>query len=53
MWAYLFFVEQLPVSKKRVLRLMREHDLVVTLHRKPKAKRTPTRSQPRPTKPNA
>ena len=28
-WAYLRFVEQLPVNKKRILRLMREHHLLV------------------------
>jgi putative transposase len=51
-WAYLRFVEKLPVNKKRILRLMQEHHLVVTPHVKLKAKRTPTRSKPRPTKPN-
>jgi putative transposase len=45
-------VEQLPVNKKRVLRLMREHHLLVTPNLKLKAKRTPTRSKPRPTQPN-
>jgi putative transposase len=51
-WAYLRFVEQLPVNKKRILRLMREHRLLVTAHEYLRAKRTPNRSKPRPTKPN-
>jgi transposase InsO family protein len=51
-WAYLRFVEQLPVNKKRILRLMREHHLLVTPQQRLKAKRTPTRSKPKPTRPN-
>jgi transposase InsO family protein len=51
-WAYLRFVEQWPVNKKRVLRLMREQHLVVNPYDKLKAKRTPSRSKPKPTKPN-
>jgi putative transposase len=51
-WAYLRFVEQWPVNKKRVWRLMREHHLVVPPNLKLKAKRTPTRNKPKPTKPN-
>jgi putative transposase len=50
--AYLRFVEQRPVNKKRVLRLMREHHLLVPPNLRLKAKRTPLRSKPRPTKPN-
>ena len=52
LWAYLRFVEQLPVNKKRILRLMREHHLLVTPQQRLKAKRTPTRSKPKPTRPN-
>ncbi|HXG19788.1 MAG TPA: IS3 family transposase [Methylomirabilota bacterium] len=51
-WAYLRFVEQRPVNKKRVLRLMREHHLLVQPNRRLKAKRTPMGSKPRPTKSN-
>jgi transposase InsO family protein len=51
-WAYLRFVEQLPVNKKRIWRLMREHHLLVPPNLRLKAKRTPTGSKPRPTKPN-
>jgi putative transposase len=28
-WAYLRFVERMPVHKKRILRLMRKHHLLV------------------------
>ena len=52
-WAYLRLVEQLPVNKQRTLRLMREHHLLVRPNRQLQAKRTPTRNQPEPTKPNA
>jgi HTH-like domain len=52
LWAYLRVVEQLPVNKKRILRLLREHHLLVTPHQRLKAKRTPTRSKPKPTRPN-
>ena len=52
-WAYLRFVEQLSINKKRILRLMREHQLLVQPNRRLKAQRTPTRSKPKPTKPNA
>jgi putative transposase len=49
-WAYLRFVEQLPLNKKRILRLMREHHLMVKPNLRLKAKRTPDRSKPRPIK---
>lgn len=51
-WAYLRYVEQRLVNKKRILRLMREHQLLVTPNLRLKAKRTPTSSKPRPTQPN-
>lgn len=51
-WADLRFVEPWPVHKKRVWRLMREHHLLVPPNLKLQAKRTPTGSQPRATKPN-
>jgi putative transposase len=50
-WAYLRFVVQVPVNKKRILRLMREHCLLVTANQRLKAKRTPTGRKPKPTKP--
>jgi putative transposase len=51
-WAYLHFVERLPVNKKRILRLMREHHLLVRPNQRLRARRTPTGSKPKPTKPN-
>jgi len=51
-WAHLRYVDQLPVNKKRVLRLLRQHALLVTPNRRLKACRTPTTRKPRPTRPN-
>lgn len=51
-WAYLRFVEQLPVNKKRIWRLMREHRLLVPLNLRLKAKRTRSGRKPKPTQPN-
>ena len=51
-WAHLRFVDGLLINKKRVLRLMREHGLLVKGNPRLKALRTPTRSKPRPTAPN-
>jgi hypothetical protein len=52
-WAYRRFVGQRAVNKPRVLRLMRAPHLLGKPQRALRAKRTPTGSQPRPTKPNA
>jgi putative transposase len=46
-------VEQLPVHQKRGRRLLREPHVLVTPHPQLRAKRPPTGSKPRPTKPNA
>lgn len=51
-WAHLRFADGLAVNKKRILRLLREHDLVVKPTLRLKATRTPQRSKPRPTQPN-
>ncbi|MGE3151486.1 MAG: IS3 family transposase [Nitrospiraceae bacterium] len=51
-WAQLRFGESLVVNKKRVLRLMRTHGLLVMGNPRLKATRTPMRSKPRPTAPN-
>jgi putative transposase len=51
-WAYLHFMEHQAVNKKRILRLMREHQLLVPPNLRLKAKRTPTRSKPKPLRPN-
>jgi putative transposase len=53
LWAYLHFVERRPVNKQRGRRLRREHSLLVTPNLRLKAKRTPGKSTPQPTKPNA
>ena len=51
-WAYLHVVAQLPVHKKRMLRLMREPPRLVTPNLQRQAKRPPTRSTPSPTTPH-
>lgn len=51
-WATLHYAEGLPVNKKRILRLLRAHDLLVKPNRRLKACRTPTTSKPKPTRPN-
>ncbi len=51
-WAHLRYVDGLTVNKKRVLRLMRVHALSVKGNVRLKAKRTPSRSKPRPSRPN-
>lgn len=50
-WAHLRFVDGLRINKKRVLRLMRAHALLVKPNHRLKATRTPSRSKPRPTAP--
>ena len=52
-WASWRVVEPVPVNQKRMLRWRRAHHLVVMPNSKLKAKRTPTRSTPRPTTPHA
>lgn len=51
-WASLRYEQGLLVNRKRILRVMRQHDLLVTPNLRLKATRTPTRSKPRPTAPN-
>ena len=51
-WAYLRFTEDLGVNRKRVFRLMREHQWLVPVNARLRAKRTPTRSKPQPHRPN-
>lgn len=51
-WAHLRFTEGLVVNRKRVLRLMREHNWLVPTNARLGAKRTPTRSKPKPHRPN-
>jgi putative transposase len=51
-WAHLKYVNGLELNKKRILRLMREHELLVKPNTRFKALRTSQRSKPRPTRPN-
>jgi putative transposase len=51
-WAYLRCVEHVPVSKQRMWRVLREQPLLVPPNLRLRAKRTPTWSTPRPTKPH-
>ncbi len=51
-WAYLRFVDKEEVNKKRIFRLMREHALLVKPNVRIKAVRPPSRSKPRPERPN-
>jgi len=51
-WAYLRYVDNMLVNKKRVYRLMREHNLTVKRNQKLKAKRTSRRPKPVPDRPD-
>lgn len=51
-WAHLRYVDGQGVNKKRILRLMRGHDLLVRANLRLRAKRTGNRPKPRPTTPN-
>ena len=50
-WAYLRYVDGLIVNKKRVYRLMREHNLTVKPNTRLIAKRVSERPKPRPDRP--
>lgn len=50
-WAYLRYVDGLLVNKKRVYRLMREHNLTVKPNSRLIAKRVSERPKPRPDRP--
>jgi putative transposase len=51
-WAHLKFAEGFKVNKKRILRLMRIADLLVSKNENLKAKRTINTRKPKPTRPN-
>jgi putative transposase len=51
-WAYLKYAREFEVNKKRVLRLMQKHNLLVKPNMALKACRTPQRSKPKPDRPN-
>jgi len=50
-WAYLRYIDRLIVNKKRVYRLMREHNLTVKPNLRLIAKRVSERPKPRPDRP--
>ena len=51
-WAYLRYVDGLVINKKRVYRLMQEHNLIVTHNTRLKAKRISDKQKPKPSCPN-
>jgi len=51
-WANLKYIDELEINKKRVLRLLQKHDLLVKPDTKLRAIRTPSRSKPKPDRPN-
>jgi transposase InsO family protein len=51
-WAYLRYREGLPINKKRIYRLMKEHNMLVRSNERLKACRTPSRPKPRASRPN-
>jgi transposase InsO family protein len=51
-WAHLKYVDRLEVNKKRIFRLMQKHDLLVKPATHLKAIRAPTKSKPKPERPN-
>jgi len=51
-WAHLYFINKIKISKNRVYRLMRLNSLLVKPNLKLKAKRTKIKSKPIPSKPN-
>lgn len=51
-WAHLNFIDKIGINKKRVHRMMKQNQLLVSRETKLKAKRTPDRSKPRAEKPN-
>lgn len=51
-WAHLKYIDRLDINKKRVFRLMQKHKLLVKPNMRIRATRTPTRSKPKPDRPN-
>lgn len=51
-WAYLKYRQGIPVNKKRIQRLMKENNLIVTPQLRLKAKRGPMKSKPHADRPN-
>ena len=50
-WAYLRYIDGLIVNKKRIYRLMREHNLTVKPNQRLIAKRVSERPKPKPDRP--
>lgn len=51
-WSYLKYRQGIPVNKKRIYRLMKEQNLIVTPNFRLKAKRGPLRPKPHAEYPN-
>jgi putative transposase len=51
-WAYLRYREGLDINKKRIYRLMKENNLLVSKNMRLKACRTPLKAKPRANQPN-
>lgn len=51
-WAYLTYMDNLQINKKRVYRLMKVHGLIVSKNTRLRAKRTSNRPKPQAEKPN-
>ncbi len=51
-WSYLKYRQGIPVNKKRIYRLMKEQNLIVTPQVRLKAKRGPMRPKPVASRPN-
>ena len=51
-WAYLVYVKELQVNKKRVYNIMKKNKLLVTKETRLRAKRTQMKGKPKPQKPN-
>ena len=51
-WAYLYYRQDIKVNKKRIYRLMKENNLLVTKLNKYRAKRKVSRPKPRASCPN-
>ena len=52
-WAHLRYVDGMIVNKKRVYRLMKEHNLIVTQNTRLKAKCISDKKKPQPSSPNS
>ncbi|MCF7895234.1 MAG: IS3 family transposase, partial [Candidatus Omnitrophica bacterium] len=51
-WSYLKYRQNIPVNKKRIYRLMKENNLLITPQLRRKAKRGPIKPKPKASRPN-